>query len=361
MKLPLWPPTLGICGFSDSGKTTLLEALVPLLVRRGLAGAVVKHAAPRLELAREGKDTARIFGAGADVLAHDAEQSFLRRRGSRTLGEALDALGCGYDLILVEGHRGSSLPKLWLTGKDERKPPRDAAGVLDVLPWTTGATGRVEHALDLVLRFLTDFHRRLPARAGVLVGGRSSRMGSPKALLPLERSTLLERVVAAAREVLPEVVLLGRPAFELPERLRGRPLLEDPPGLGGPLGGIISACRWSPETRWLILPCDLPGLRARAIRSLLDEAGPGRWAVLPQLPERDEPEPVGALYDPPMLPIFLAEAEEKAEENTRPSPRGALRRAARERLHIVRLDGPSAEAWRGVNTPEEWRAAGGDG
>jgi len=58
----------GICGWKNSGKTTLIESLIPHLIAQGLSLAVVKHDAHGLEVDRRGKDSDRFFRAGGDVI-----------------------------------------------------------------------------------------------------------------------------------------------------------------------------------------------------------------------------------------------------------------------------------------------------
>lgn len=58
-------PLLGIAAWSGTGKTTLLEALLPRLAERGLRVAVIKHAHHDFEVDRPGKDSHRLRQAGA--------------------------------------------------------------------------------------------------------------------------------------------------------------------------------------------------------------------------------------------------------------------------------------------------------
>src|ERR1700694_4988704 len=96
-------PVLAVCGYSGSGKTTLLEAAIPRLVERGLAVAVVKHDAHRFEVDRPGKDSDRLFRAGATVVLRGAEEQFERRAEPLTLEGTLERLARDHDLLLVEG------------------------------------------------------------------------------------------------------------------------------------------------------------------------------------------------------------------------------------------------------------------
>ena len=119
-------PVLAVCGFSGSGKTTLLEAAIPRLVERGLAVAVVKHGAHGYAVDRAGKDSERLFRAGATIVLSGPEQQFERRAEAAALPFAatLARLGCDHDLVLVEGHKDTALPKFWLA----KRRPLQCAG-----------------------------------------------------------------------------------------------------------------------------------------------------------------------------------------------------------------------------------------
>ena len=62
-------PTYALVAYSNSGKTTFLEKLIPQLKSRGLRVAVIKHDGHDFQLDKEGKDSWRITQAGADVTA----------------------------------------------------------------------------------------------------------------------------------------------------------------------------------------------------------------------------------------------------------------------------------------------------
>ncbi len=146
------PAVIGICGHSGSGKTTLIEQIVPLLKAVGLTVAIVKHDAHRLDVDRPGKDSDRLFRAGADVLVHDPRQGLLRFHASNlSLPQAIERLGGAYDVVLVEGHKGSPGPKLWLLDEGESAPPDGVSGVLAVLPRNAD---RAAKAYELVIVLL---------------------------------------------------------------------------------------------------------------------------------------------------------------------------------------------------------------
>ena len=108
-------PILCIVGQKAVGKTTLIERLVPELQRRGYRIATVKRPPHHFELDQPGKDSRRHFEAGADAtLVYGADKlALVRRHGGLPPVEDLVAeLLPGYDLVLVEGHKGAELPKL---------------------------------------------------------------------------------------------------------------------------------------------------------------------------------------------------------------------------------------------------------
>jgi len=98
-------PIFGVCGRSGAGKTTLIEALVPSLLSHNLSVAVAKHWAHGLDVDHPGKDSDRLFRAGADVFLEGPGQGFARIHPSGDAGRpaGLKELAHRYDLVLVEG------------------------------------------------------------------------------------------------------------------------------------------------------------------------------------------------------------------------------------------------------------------
>ena len=110
-------PVRAVCfvGWSGSGKTTLVQKLVGRLQATGLVVGYLKTSHHnRFEMDREGKDTDRVFRAGAArVGIVSASEGAVRFRAAPDNPEALMAeFFSGCDLVLLEGFRGSSLPKI---------------------------------------------------------------------------------------------------------------------------------------------------------------------------------------------------------------------------------------------------------
>lgn len=288
-------PVFAICGYSGAGKTTLVLHLLGRLRGRGLSVLVVKHDAHGLDFDRPGKDTDRLFRAGADVLAREASQGFLRSGGDAAgpLAEELLRLAAGYDVILVEGYKAAPIPrKLWLRrNARDLAPPEVRPVALDL----DRDCDRPNLAWQWLERELAAFHASRPTCAGLLLGGRSSRMGQPKHLLLHRGRTWLARLASAAAPLVDDVVLLGN--GRVPRSHKGLTRLPDAPGRVGPIAGMCAAMRWNPSARWLFLSCDMPLLDARALRWLCEQARPGLWAIQPRLAARAEPQPFPGWYD----------------------------------------------------------------
>lgn len=285
-------PVFGICGLRGAGKTTLVERLVPELRAEGLAVLAVKHGAHGLRVDHPGKDSDRFFRAGADVLAEGPQEQFLHthRHEADTLTSLLLSLCPRYDVVLVEGHRGTPVPKIWLLGEGEAGPP-EASGILAVL---RRDADRAAVAANLIRARLREQWSATPLFGGVLIGGQSTRMGHPKHLIEDRGRTWLQHAVEQLSPLCSRVIVLG--AGEIPQGLTRDAHLPDAPGIEGPMAGVLAAMRWAPAADWLVTACDLPDMTGEALAWLLSHRRPGVWVVMPRLEAEAPVEPLPAYY-----------------------------------------------------------------
>lgn len=120
-------PVLGFAAFSGTGKTTLIEKLIPDLIGRGVKVAVIKHDAHGLKFDKDGKDSKRFVNAGAvmswvngpEVSAAFSGKSFSLEENIEIIRRTADITGI--NLILVEGYKTGDIDKVGIcreaTGK----------------------------------------------------------------------------------------------------------------------------------------------------------------------------------------------------------------------------------------------------
>jgi molybdopterin-guanine dinucleotide biosynthesis adapter protein len=117
-------PILSIVGKSDSGKTTLIEKLVPELTRRGYRVATVKHDVHGFEVDREGKDSWRHKQAGAHTVIISSPQKVALIRDvekDSTLDEIQKRWVQDVDLLISEGYKKDVQPKIEVFRKEKHK------------------------------------------------------------------------------------------------------------------------------------------------------------------------------------------------------------------------------------------------
>lgn len=109
---------------SGTGKTTLLEKVIARLKERGYRVGVVKHDAHRFDIDHPGKDSHRLTAAGADTMLISSPEKLAmvkKHAESPPIEELLASYFTDVDIVLTEGFKKSSMPKIELHRK-ERSP-----------------------------------------------------------------------------------------------------------------------------------------------------------------------------------------------------------------------------------------------
>ena len=119
------PAVLAVSGVHNSGKTTLLEKLIPLLRARGLKVGVIKHDGHDFTPDVPGTDSYRLREAGAEGVAVYSGQRYLLTEAFRLTEQDLLALfeRHGYDLVLLEGFKDSGWPKIEVVRREISDTP----------------------------------------------------------------------------------------------------------------------------------------------------------------------------------------------------------------------------------------------
>ncbi|WP_029913885.1 molybdopterin-guanine dinucleotide biosynthesis protein B [Pelobacter seleniigenes] len=104
-----------VARLSGTGKTTLVEAVIRILAARGYRVGAIKHDAHDFEIDKPGKDSYRFTAAGAatTVVASRRKTAVVRQNpDAPKLEFLLDSYCRDLDVVLVEGFKGGSLPKI---------------------------------------------------------------------------------------------------------------------------------------------------------------------------------------------------------------------------------------------------------
>lgn len=170
---------LGIAGWKNSGKTTLVTKIIAELTQRGLRVASIKHAHHEANIDQPGSDTFRHRAAGATEVALVTSVRWaliheLDGAGEPTLEETLDRLSpC--DIVIVEGYKWVAIPKIetrrTASSKSEPLAPHDPTIIAVAADHPTDTGGRPSFDLNDVTGitdFIVSYHQldasRFPSR-----------------------------------------------------------------------------------------------------------------------------------------------------------------------------------------------------
>lgn len=122
-------PLIGFAAFSGTGKTTLLQQLIPALKTKGLEVAVIKHAHHNFDIDIPGKDSYQIRQAGAQqiLVASSRLMALMEVQPAELADPCLSDLiprldSSKIDIILVEGFKHETIPKIELYRPTLGKP-----------------------------------------------------------------------------------------------------------------------------------------------------------------------------------------------------------------------------------------------
>lgn len=188
----------------------------------------------------------------------------------------------------------------------------------------------------------------------VLAGGKSSRMGTDKALVRLERDgpTLLELVLTKLHEVVAEafVIATDRPQY----RSFGVPVEPDHHAEAAALGGIATALEVAGGAHCLVVPCDLPFLDVPLLRQLASRAAEAD-VVIPTVRGESRQgtglvyQTLHAIYGPACLPPIHSQLQRGERQIVRFFDQVSVMAVAED---VVRRFDPELWSFFNVNTPD---------
>lgn len=188
---------------------------------------------------------------------------------------------------------------------------------------------------------------KIPGVTGViLAGGRSTRMGSDKALLPHQGGRFIETIQRRMEGIFDEVIVATGDS----DRYDFLPCRRVPdlfPGMGA-LGGIHAALLASPSDRIFVVGCDMPELKPELVRHLC-ALSEGADVVVPE--SGGGLEPLHAVYRKSVLPFVEEALRDGRCRVVSFFDKVRVRRVPRAEVESI---DPSGSAFRNINTPEEY-------
>lgn len=184
----------------------------------------------------------------------------------------------------------------------------------------------------------------------VLCGGKSSRMGQPKAWLPFGNETFLQRVVRILGDVVSPVVVVAAVGQDLPPLPADVLVTRDELEALGPVGGLaagFAALRGQVDAVY-VSGCDVPLLKPEVVRYMCRE-----------LAENDVAVPIDGQFPQPLAAVYrlsLADKIQSLLESNRLRPvflwEGA--RVSTVPVDALRIVDPQLDSFRNANTPEDY-------
>ncbi len=193
---------------------------------------------------------------------------------------------------------------------------------------------------------------KFPIAVAILLGGESSRFGSPKAFLDWNGKSLAAHLAAAVAPVVEEVLFVGKNEDQIPPDAKalGR-FAEDKTGFPGPLAGLAAALTQASKPWVFLTGVDMPYLNETTLKQfwlfreksvLLDVAAPyveGRW------------QPLCALWNRHALKSLEASPWNSFQHFLN---EGGLKVMKIGEIALRSFD-PELLCLRSFNTPEEWQ------
>ena len=187
------------------------------------------------------------------------------------------------------------------------------------------------------------------AAAIVLAGGKSSRMGQPKAMLLFDGRPLIEHIVSKLKLLFAQIIVVAAPGQEIaiPELT----IIRDDQPYQGPVGGIYYGLRASERPIAFVTSCDAPFLNLSLIAHLLAQI-PDYDVVVPFWEDRFQP--LHAVYRTSVLPKLEEQLERKELRPIFLFDKVRTRKVLEDEM---REFDPNGLSFLNMNTPQDYETA----
>lgn len=194
---------------------------------------------------------------------------------------------------------------------------------------------------------------KLPISVAVLLGGQSSRFGSPKAFLDWNGQSLAAHIAQTAAPVVSEILFVGKSGDQIPPDAKalGR-FVEDKPGFPGPLAGLAAALTHASKPWVFLTGVDMPFLNERTLKEF--------WLLREKSVLLDAAVPYVESFWQPLCALWNRHVLKSLEASPWNSFQHLLNEGGLKIMKVedktLRLSDPGLLCLKGFNTREEWEA-----
>ncbi|MFN8576380.1 MAG: bifunctional molybdenum cofactor guanylyltransferase MobA/molybdopterin-guanine dinucleotide biosynthesis adaptor protein MobB [Candidatus Sericytochromatia bacterium] len=307
---------IAFCGYSNSGKTTLISKLIKEL-KNDYKIAYIKHDAHRFDIDHDGKDTNIMYSSGAEtVFINDKEHNAIITKGEVDKFN-ISHIMSKFDFAFVEGYKNSPIPKIVLIDENKEILEKIKDNSLEnVIAFVGGADFSPEELNSIfdnnnskiqyfnrndissiksfILELFNQKINKIPLYGLLLTGGKSSRMGHDKSKINYHGEPQFKYYYNLLNRYCEKTFLSCRDEqsseFDLPT-------ITDKFIDIGPMGGILSALTNYKNTAFFVLACDLPYVNDKTVENLISQRNP--YKVATSYKNSDGlPEPLCSIYEP---------------------------------------------------------------
>ncbi len=190
---------------------------------------------------------------------------------------------------------------------------------------------------------------RADVSAIILTGGKSSRMGQPKAMLLFDGEPLIVHILRTLKRLFTDTVVVAALEQELPSLQVT--LVRDEVAYQGPVGGIYYGMRAAKQEVGFVTSCDAPFLNLALISYLISQIS-NYDVVVPYWQGRFQP--LHAVYRSSVVPLLKEQLE---REELRPIFLYEKVRTCKVSEEKIRRYDPEGLSFLNMNSPEDYQAA----
>lgn len=182
-----------------------------------------------------------------------------------------------------------------------------------------------------------------PTYGLILTGGKSQRMGEPKALIRYKGKAHAAYMHDVLSQYCDKVFLSAQSGQWKGTELENFASIQDKFESSGPIVGLLSAFTEHPEVNWIMVACDLIHFNEKTVEKLLANFQESAAATAYKNSEKGFPEPLCTLYTPKAMELFS-----EAMKNEQRCPVRVLKNA-----EVTLIDQEEGINLANINTPEE--------